>query len=290
VGSSSGQVGAFRVLQDGRLDLLNKESSGGGGACHVWVNPSGSHVMVANYGTGNIAVFPLAGDGSVGEASAQVQFTGSGPNPHRQKKPHAHAIYTDADDRFVFVCDLGTDKIWSFGFDPEKGTLTPTEPAFAQVPPGGGPRHLALHPGGKFAYVNNEMGMSVTAFSRDPETGVLFPFQTISTLEEGAEVAGATAEIFVHPTGRWLYVSNRGPDTITVYEIADNGRLEKIQIAPSGVREPRGFAIDASGQWLVVAGQNDDRVVSLRIDQETGTLSASGHEVGVPKPVCILFR
>ncbi len=288
--ASGGQVGAFRILKEGGLDPLNVEASGGGGACHVWVNPTGSHVFVANYSGGNVSVLPIGDDGSVGEASAHVQFTGSGPDPKRQTRPHAHAIYTDATNRFAYACDLGTDKIWTFHFDPAAGSLKATDPSAAMVPPGGGPRHLALHPSGRFAYVNNEMGMSVTAFSRDVESGLLSPIQTLSTLEEGSPKAGSTAEIFCHPTGRWLYVSNRGPDTITVYEIAENGHLTKIQIAPAGVKEPRGFAIDATGTWLVVAGQNDDRIVSLKIDSEGGTLSASGHEISVPKPVCVLFR
>lgn len=285
-----GAVGAFKVGKDGSLTLLHRRESGGNGACHVSVDPSGRCVFVANYGSGSIASFPIVADGSLGERASFIQLTGSGPNASRQKSPHAHAIYADAASRFVYVCDLGTDKVWIYALDPATGALTPVEPASASVPAGGGPRHLALHPGGHFAYANNEMGNSVTAFARNPATGVLSPLQTLPTLPlEANGLNFSTAEIFCHPTGKWLYVSNRGHDSIAVFAIAEDGRLTFLEAPPAGVKTPRGFAIDPSGRWLVVGGQDDHRITVLKIDPATGRLTATSESAEVGAPVCVVF-
>jgi 6-phosphogluconolactonase len=286
-----GAVGAFSVQPDGRLAAMNTQPSGGAGACHVWVDSAGKLVFTANYGGGSIATFRREADGSLGERTAFVQFEGTGPNKQRQDRPHAHSIYTDAANRFVYACDLGTDKVWIFQLGLEKGTLTPvTNPAFGEVPPGAGPRHLALHPNGKFAYANNELGLSVTTFSRDAESGALTALQTLPTLPAGANATGvSTAEIFVHPTGKWLYVSNRGHDTIATYAIGADGKLTWIEAAPSLVKVPRGFGIDPSGKWLIAAGQDDDRIAVLKIDAETGKLTATDQGAEVGSPVCVLF-
>jgi 6-phosphogluconolactonase len=285
-----GSVGAYAVNADGKLTPLNIQPSGGAGACHVWVDATGQTVLAANYGGGSIAAFSVKPDGSLGERTAFVQFEGSGPDQARQKGPHGHSIYTDAANRFVYSCDLGTDNVWIFQLDPAKGTLAPANPPSGKVPPGAGPRHFAFHPKADFAYANNEMGMSVTAFARDPKTGALTELQTLSTLPEGAEREGAsTAEIFVHPTGKWLYVSNRGHDTIAVYAIGADGKLTWIEAAPAQVKVPRGFAIDPSGRWLVTAGQNDSRIAVLNIDQATGKLTATDQSAEVGMPVCVLF-
>lgn len=288
--SGGGSVGAFAVGAEGKLTALNEQPSGGGGACHVWVDATGKNVFVANYGGGNIAAFQTKADGALGERTAFVQFTGSGPNLKRQEKPHGHAIYTDATNKFVYACDLGTDKVWIFKFDASKGTLTPAEPVFGQVPPGGGPRHLALHPNGRFAYANNELTMSVTAFARNETTGALTALHTLPTLPEGASAQGAsTAEIFCHPSGKWLYVSNRGHDSIATYAIGADGKLSWIEAAPAQVKVPRGFGIDPSGQWLIAAGQNDDKIAVLKIDAATGKLSPTDQTAEVGSPVCVLF-
>jgi 6-phosphogluconolactonase len=285
-----GSIGAFSVGPDGLLKPLNSQPSGGGGACHVWVDATGKTAFVANYGGGSIAGFRTFPDGSLGERTAFVQYEGTGPDTSRQEKPHGHSIYTDPENRFVYSCDLGTDNVWIFKFDAEKGTLTPATPPSGKVPPGSGPRHLALHPNGRFAYVNGEMGMDATAFFRDAETGALTSFQTLSTLPEGANRLGAsTAEIFVHPSGKWLYVSNRGHDTIAVYSIAADGKLTWLEAAPSVVKVPRGFGIDPTGRWLIAGGQDDDRIAVLKIDQETGKLTATDQTAEVGSPVCVLF-
>lgn len=285
-----GAVGAFAVGPDGKLKTLNSQPSGGAGACHVWVDATGKNVLTANYGGGSIAVFQTKADGSLGERTSFVQFEGSGPNEARQKGPHGHSIYTDAANQFVYSCDLGTDNVWVFKFDAAKGTLTPANPPSGKVPPGAGPRHLALHPTGKFAYANNELDLSVTAFSRDPATGALNALHTLPTVPEGTERKGvSTAEIFTHPTGKWLYVSNRGHDTIAVYAIGADGKLTWIENAPAQVKVPRGFAIDPAGKWLITAGQNDNRIAVLKIDPPTGKLSATDQSAEVGSPVCVLF-
>ena len=288
--AGGGAVAAFAVGAGGKLTKLNQQATGGDGTCHVWVDATGRNVLAANYGGGSIACLRTNADGSLGERSAFVQFEGSGPNLQRQEKPHGHAIYSDAANQIVHACDLGTDNVWTFRFDAAKGTLTPTDPPSGKVPPGGGPRHLAIHPGGKYAYANNELSLSVTAFARDTKTGALTAVQTLPTVPEGTPTAGvSTAEIFCHPTGQWLYVSNRGHDTIAVYAIGAEGKLTWIENAPAQVKVPRGFGIDPSGKWLITAGQEDDRIAVLKIDPSTGQLTPTGQTAEVGSPVCILF-
>jgi len=288
--AEGGSVASFRKEGPAAFTKINEQPAGGKGTCHVWVDGKNRNLLAANYSGGNIACFPIRGDGSLGEASATVPFTGSGPDPKRQQKPFAHAIYTDPESRFVYACDLGSDSIWTFSFDPSNGTLTPTDPPAAKVPPGGGPRHLALHPKGRFAYANNEMGLTVTAFRRDPATGVLTAIETVPTLPDGTPHDGVTtAEIQCHPNGKWLYVSNRGHDSITVFAIADDGRLTRVETVPCGVAVPRGFSLDPTGQWLVAAGQKDNRITVLKVDGTTGRLSPTGQYASVGSPVCVLF-
>lgn len=285
-----GSVGAFAVGADGKLTPLNVLPSGGAGACHVWVDATGRNVLAANYGGGSIAVFQTKADGSLAERTSFVQYEGSGPDKARQAKPHGHSIYTDAANQFVYSCDLGTDHVWIFKFDAEKGTLTPANPPSGKVPAGAGPRHFAQHPNGKFAYANNEMGLSVTAFSREPATGALTALQTLSTLPEGADPSGvSTAEIFIHPSAKWLYVSNRAHDTIAVYALGADGKLTWIENAPALVKVPRGFGIDPTGKWLITAGQEDNRIAVLKIDAATGKLSTTDQSAEVGSPVCVLF-
>jgi 6-phosphogluconolactonase len=285
-----GGLAAFAVQPDGTLKPLNQGDTGGAGACHVTVDATGGTVLAANYGGGSIAAFPTKPDGSLGDRSAFVQYTGSGPNPKRQKEPHAHSIYTDAANKFVYSPDLGTDNVWIFKLDPAKGTLTATEPPSGKVPPGSGPRHFAIHPNGKLAFANNEMTLTATAFKRDESTGALTAIETVSTLPEGTQIDGfSTAEIFCHPTGKWLYVSNRTHDTIAVFSIAADGKLKLIENAPAGVKVPRGFGLDPSGKWLITGGQNDDRIAVHKIDPATGKLTLTSETAEVGSPVCVLF-
>ena len=267
-----GEVAAFQILGDRALAPLNAKLSGGKGTCHVWTDKT--HVLTSNYTGGNVACFPVLPDGSLGDAVAIVAFSGSGPDPVRQKKPFAHAAALSPDGRFAYACDLGTDQIWIFHFDRESGKMLPADPPSGKVPPGGGPRHLAFGPRGDFLYVNNEMGMSVSVFERNGETGALKLIQTIPTLPEEASREGATTSgLVMHPAGRWLYVSNRGHNSITVFEIRQDGQLQFVQNTPSPVDMPREFSIEPSGSWLVVGGQKDGAIASMKINGSDGTLT-----------------
>jgi 6-phosphogluconolactonase len=284
-----GAVGAFAIENDGSLRRLNQESTKGAGNCHVMVDASGKNVLAANYGSGSVACLPIREDGTVGPASSFVQHAGSSVNPRRQSGPHAHSVYFNGN--FAYSCDLGTDDVFVYRFDAAKGSLTPNDPPSGKVPPGGGPRHLAFHPKGGFAYVNNEMTSSVTVFTHDAQKGTLTPVQTISTLPADAADAGknSTAEIFCHPNGKFVYVSNRGHDSIAVFAIGADGRLSVVQIAPANVKIPRGFAISPDGRWLVAAGQSSNSLASHKIDPETGRLTPAAELKEVGAPVCVLF-
>ncbi len=283
-------MAAFAIQADGALTPLNHAPSGGTGACHIWTDATGRDVLVANYGSGTIACIQTNADGSLSRQTAQVRFSGSGPDPIRQQKPFAHSIYTDPSNRFVYSCDLGTDNVWIFHFDAKNGTLTPAEPPCAKVPPGSGPRHLAFHPNGRFAYSINELGMSVTAFTRDTESGALLPGATVSDLEPNTPRQGATAaEIFCHPSGKWLYSTNRGPDNIAVFSIGEDGKLALLNDVPALVKVPRSFAIDPSGRWLIAAGQQDNKVAVFAIDPHTGRPTETSQSASAPSPVCVLF-
>jgi 6-phosphogluconolactonase len=283
-------VGAFAVKSPGALTALNQKPSGGEEACHISIDGTGHYLLVANYGGGNIACFQIKQDGSIGERTAFVQFTGSGPNRDRQEKAHAHSIYTDPEDKFVYSCDLGSDSVWTFKFDAGKGTLTPNNPPAGKVPPGGGPRHLAFHPNGRFVYVVDEMGPGVTLFSRDLASGTLTPLKTFPSLPKEISTQGITvAEIACDPSGRWLYVSNRGCDTLSVFAIASDGSLSLIQSTPSVVQFPRNFALDPTGHWLIAAGQKGNQIAVFRIDPATGRLTPTDQTAKIGSPVCILF-
>ena len=284
-----GAVGAFAVEKDGALRHLNNESSRGGGNCFVTVDPSGRNVLAANYGSGSVANLPVREDGSVAPASAFVQHTGHGAVPGRQKEPHAHAIYVNG--AFAYACDLGTDDVFVYRFDAAKGTLAPNDPPSGKVPPGSGPRHLAFHPKGGFAYVNNEITCSVTVFAHDAAKGTLNALQTLSTLPADYAITAkdSTAEIFCHPNGRFVYVSNRGHDSIAVFAIGEDGKLALVQNAPAGVKVPRGFALSSDGGWLVAAGQNSNSLASHKVDPTTGKLTHAATVADIGAPVCVVF-
>jgi 6-phosphogluconolactonase len=285
-----GSVSAYAIGADRKLIHLNTQRTDGADPCHLTLDGKGRHLFVASYSTGNLATLPVRADGSLAPWSGLMQNEGSGPNKDRQQGPHMHAVYPTPDDRFVYACDLGTDEILTFRYDAERGTLTPTEPRAGRAPAGGGPRHLALHPNGRFAYANNEMLNSVTVFARHPETGELRELHTIASLPDGEPTAGkSTAEIVLHPSGKWLYVSNRGHDSIAAYTVGEDGTLKLLEIESAGVRGPRSFALDPTGRWLVVAGQHTNDLTALRIDPASGALTPSGRKVSVKAPVCVVF-
>jgi 6-phosphogluconolactonase len=286
--TNKGSVAAFAIREGGELLPLNEQSARGSGPCHVSVDRAGKYVFVANYGGGSVAALPIQEGGKLGEATGFVQHTGSSVNPQRQKQPNAHAIYPDAESRFVYVCDLGLDQVLVYRLDAEKGTLTPHEPPFAKVPPGSGPRHLALHPRG-FAYVLNELLSTVTTFKHDVAAGTLAEIETVSTLPPNYKENNSTAEIFIHPNGKFLYASNRGHDSIVAYAIGEDGKLQLIGHTPTGGKTPRNFALDPSGRILLAANQQTDDIHTFKIDQATGQLSATGQSLKRGAPVCIVF-
>ena len=298
-GKPGGVVTAFAVSGDGgKLVELNQQSSGGAGPCYVVVDRAGKNVLVANYGGGSVAVLPLESDGKLREASAWIQHTGSSVNPDRQKEPHAHSINLDPANRFAFAADLGLDKIFIYRFDSARGTLLSNEPAFARVKPGAGPRHFAFHPTGRYAYVINELHSTVTAFACDPERGELKEIQSLSTLpsdqtspgKDSAKNDNSTAEVQVHPSGRFLYGSNRGHNSIVACTIDPaTGKLARIENESTQGRIPRNFSIDPSGNWLLAANQQSDSIVVFHIDTKTGALEPAGHRVEIGSPVCIKF-
>ena len=289
-GKPGGAVSSFALdRQTGKLTPLNHQSSEGAGPCHVSVDKTGRCAMVANYGSGSIASLPIKADGSLEKAASAIQHEGMGADPNRQKGPHAHSINVSPDNRFAFAADLGLDKVLIYKLDPAKATLVPNDPAFGQAPPAGGPRHFAFHPSGRFAYVCNEMKSSVTAFQYDAEKGALKEIQTITTLPEETR-GNSTAEIQVHPSGKFLYCSNRGHDSLAIYTIDEKtGRLTAAGHQKTGGRTPRNFGIDPTGQYIVACNQGTDNVAVFRVDQATGKLAQVGEMVGVPAAVCVKF-
>jgi len=292
-GKRSGAVTAFAIdRQTGKLTQLNQQPSIGESPCHLVVGKAGKHVLVANYGGGSTTMLPIERDGQIGASSAFVQHEGSSVNKQRQEKPHAHCATLDRENRFAFIADLGLDKILVFKYDPKKGALTAHDPPGASVKPGAGPRHFAFDPKGRYGYVINELDCTVTAFAYDSRRGVLNELHTISTLPMGESVQRgySTAEIEVHPSGKFVYGSNRGYNTIVVFAIDQkSGKLTHVQNESTQGKTPRHFAIDPTGRWLLAENQDSDSVVVFAIDQNSGRLSATGQTISVGTPVCAVF-
>jgi 6-phosphogluconolactonase len=291
-GSNSGAVSAFAIDRTtGKLTFLNQVATRDAGPCHVSLDRTGKFVLVANYDGGSVVVFPVQADGSLGKDSAFVQHTGSGPNKERQEAPHAHWIGTSPDNRFALAVDLGLDKILVYSFDAAKGSLTPSDPPFAKTNPGAGPRHLAFQRDGKFAYVLAEMENAVTAFTYLQKDGSLSALQTVSTLPKDYSGPKEAAEIVVHPSGKFLYASNRaGVDSITVFGIDPaKGTLTLVGQYPTKGKTPRHFTIDPTGAFLLAANEESNNIVVFKINPTTGELAPTGQVLEVPSPVCITF-
>lgn len=290
-GEARGVVIAFAIDQEtGDLERLNSLDTGAPGPAHVTVDQSGRMVVVANYTGGSIAGFRLHEDGRLAQRTAFIQHEGSSVNKARQSEPHAHSVNFSKDNRVVVAADLGLDKVMIYRADPATGKLTANDPPFAKVAPGSGPRHFAFHPSGKHAYVINEIASTVTAFAYDPQTSGLTEIQTISTLPDGYAGESATAEVQVHPSGEFLYGSNRGHDSIAVFRIdQSSGKLSPVEREPTQGKTPRNFRIDPTGGYLFAANQASGSVVVFRIDAKTGELTPSGVSVKVPAPMCVRF-
>ena len=291
----SGAASAFSIDQKtGKLTLLNQAATRGAGPCHISLDKSGKFALVANYDGGSVTSFPVHDDGTLGAAADFVQHHGSSVNKERQEGPHAHWIGTSPDNHFALAADLGLDEVLIYHFNSAKGTLTPNNPAYVKVNPGAGPRHVAFHPNGKFAYVLAELEDSVTAFAYKASNGSLSPLQTVSalsTLRKDYKGPKEAAEIAVHPNGKFLYASNRGGmDTISVFSINPaKGTLNLKNEYPTMGKTPRNFAIDPTGKFLLAANQESSNIVVFRIDSTTGALAPTGEIVEAPAPVCITF-
>jgi len=290
-GGTTGGLSAFSIdAPSGALKLLNQVPTRGAGPCYVSLDKNNSFALVANYDSGNIASFPVRWDGTLGTAAGFVQHSGAGPNKERQEGPHAHWIGTSPDNAFALVADLGLDQVIVYAFNPTMGTFTPSLTGFAKVKPGAGPRHVAFAPNGKFVYVLSEMESSVTAFAYQAKTGTLKNLQTISALPADYDGRKEAAEIAVHPSGRFLYTSNRGHDSIAIFAIdGKKGTLRSLGQVLTGGKTPRHFAIDPTGAYLLAENQESNNIVVFHIDSATGNLTPTGQTVDVPSPVCLTF-
>jgi len=287
-----GGLSAFAVedVNTGALRLLNYKESKGRGPSYVSVDETGHYVLDANYGGGFVEVFSLSADGSLDQQTAFVQHEGSSVHPQRQTKPYAHWFHTDPGNNFGLVADLGTDRIVVYKFDEKTGKLTPNDPPFTKVNGGSGPRHLAFHPNGKWLYAVQELSNEVIAFNWDPAKGTLTQFQQVKTLPEDFTAPNTAAEIAVRPDGRFLYVSNRGHDSIAMYSVdAKTGELTLRERVPSRGRTPRYFTFDPTGRWLIVSNQDGGNVSVFRVDAKSGELKPVGEPVPIVKPMAVVF-
>jgi len=286
-GKPAGAVSSFAIQGDGKLKLLSTQPTIGAGPCHVAMDKEGRSLFAANYGSGSVTMFPIAADGMLGPSCDFKQHEGSSVNPDRQKGPHAHCVTFDPSGERLFVCDLGLDKV--FVYKPADGKLVPNDPPFATVKPGSGPRHIAFSPDAKFAYVINEMGNSVTTFTYDSKSGAMSEVQTIGTLPESFTGKNTCAEIVVHPSGKFLYASNRGDDSVVTFAIdAEKGTLTNIGRTSTGGNVPRFFGIDPAGTFMVMCNQNSSSMPTATINPATGQLTAKDL-IETPSPTCAIF-
>jgi 6-phosphogluconolactonase len=290
-GKPTGAVSSFAIdPASGKLNLLSQRASGGTGPCHLTLDRSGKNLLVANYGSGSVAVLPVAADGKLGEATEMVQHKGKSVHPDRQKGPHAHCVTVAPDNRFAFVCDLGLDQVLAYRLDADKGKLAPNNPAFVSTKPGAGPRHMVFRPDGRFAYVLNEMSSTVTAYAYDAKAGALKELQTLRTLPEHYDGPNSCAELDIHPTGKFLYASNRGHNSLVLFNVdADKGTLTFVEEQGTGGKTPRHFGIEPSAKHMVIANQGSDSLLACRIDSGNGRLKPSGVFAQAPSPVCAKF-
>jgi len=257
--------------------------------CYVSVDPTGRFALAANYSGGSVAVFPIQADGRLGEATDVVQLTGSGPH-RRQEGPHPHCIVPDPAGAYVLVCDLGSDRVLVYRLDPASGRLRPNAPPAAPVGAGAGPRHFAFSPDGRHAFVVDELDSTLVAFGYDADQGTLRPLRTVSTLPEGFAGDNLPAHVLVAPSGRYLYASNRGHNSIAVFAVQpETGRVTPLGHEPSRGRGPVSFAIDPAGTFMLVANQGGGSVAAFRLDPGQGTLQATEFRLDVPAPTCVLF-
>jgi 6-phosphogluconolactonase len=287
VESGDRQVVAYRIESDLTLNETANSSSAGSGPCYVSTDRAGDFLLVANYGSGSIAAFRLSSDGKLGELTSQHQHKGSSVNPRRQTSPHAHCILPDPSDQFVCAVDLGLDQVLVYELDRRTEQLQRTNNPF-KVTAGNGPRHLAFHPDGQHAFVIHELSCTLSLCRWDSDQGTFEELQQLSTLPDGVQPGYSTAEVLVHPNGRFVFGSNRGHNTIAGFRF-EHGQLEPLGHTPTGGKTPRNFRIDPTGQYLLAENQQSDSIVVFRIDPESGQLSETGKTATVGSPCCIKF-
>jgi 6-phosphogluconolactonase len=290
-GGKTGAVSSFAVDRStGKLTLLQQVSSLGADPAHLSLDVTGRYLLVANYTSGNIASFPIQPDGTLGTRISFVQHSGSSVDKERQTGPHAHEITSTADNRFVLVPDLGLDQLLVYRFDAKTGALSPNNPPFAKAAPGAGPRHFAAAASGKFIYLTNEMASTVTVFSFDAASGQMHEQQTISTLPVGFKGDNSTAEIALDASGKHLYVSNRGEDSIALFAVSpEDGKLSYTERVPTGGKTPRHFTLDPTGKWLFAENQDSGTVTLFAVEPVSGRITATLHTLQVSSPVCVVF-
>ncbi len=288
-GKRGGAVSAFSIdQQSAGLKLINQQPTHGGAPCYVTTDNESEWILTANYSGGNAAVFPVENGGWVGPESDLVRHQGSSVNERRQKSPHPHCIILDAANRYAFVPDLGMDKVMIYKFDSAEGKLIPNEVPFFQTKPGAGPRHMTFHPNGKFAFVIQELNSTITSLAYDASVGSLEEIQTESTIPQDFEGENWCADIHVSPSGKFLYGSNRGHNSIVIFKIDEtSGELEFVGRESTRGETPRNFAIDPTGKYLLAANQNTNNVFTFHIDPDTGKLEPTGHSADIPSPVCL---
>ena len=284
----AGEIAAFSFNKEtGKLSFLNRQSSGGNHPCYVSMDKTGKWVAAGNYTSGSLSMLPVQADGSLGAATTIIKHAGSGPNKPRQNVPHVHCTFFSPDNRFLFVPDLGIDKVMIYAFDETTGMLTAAKQPFAESVPGAGPRHISFHPSGKFAYLLQELNGTITTFKH--KRGNLKNMHVISTMPAGDTSFAGSADIHVSPDGKFLYASNRGEsNTIVIFSINQkNGKLSVVGHQSTLGKTPRNFNFDPSGNFLLVANQNSDAIVIFKVDKQTGLLTDTNHRIDVGKPVCL---
>jgi 6-phosphogluconolactonase len=291
-GSPTGAVVSYRIGRDGTLQFLNQKPSKGASPCHVIVDRRSSFAIVSNYSSGVLSVFPLGTDGSLGDPRQVIQYSGSGPNPGRQKGPHAHCFLFDRKEKYGFACDLGTDRVMAYHFDrTAEEPLKSAEVPWFQTAPGAGPRHLVFNAGGDWAYLLNEVDSTLDVFKYDPGGGAFEKLQSFSTLPRGTNTTNTTAAIRMSPGGEFVYASNRGHNSIAIFKVrkeGGGGKLDFAGILPTGGKTPRDFNFDPSGNFLLVPHQDSDNLVIFKIDQKSGFFKKE-REYPVPSGINIIF-
>lgn len=287
--TKNGTVSCFEIQGDGRLSGKGVQSSLGGFPCHVSVMKDQKYLGVSNYMGGNIVVFPILDDRSLGEPSCEIKFQGNGPNEYRQEAAHPHSFNVSPNGRHVYICDLGADKIWIFNYD-GSGKLTPAIPAFVDTAPGAGPRHMTWHLSRPWLYVINELSSTITSYAINDKNGELNEINTVPTLPEGFTGDSECSDIQMLESGQFLYGGNRGDNSIVVCSIdQNNGGLRAIHHHPCGGDHPRNLAITANSKFLLVANESSNNIVTLKIDDSTGKLSSTGIEAEISMPSFIMF-